>query len=800
MSEIIETAVRLPLLALRGLVVFPKTVASFDVARKKSSNALKAAMDRDQILFVTTQKDFYVEDPEEKDLYEIGTVVRIKQVLKVSDNVVKVLVEGLYRAKRLTFKNGTHYMVADVLECDEKDVANREVYKESLLRRIKTKFKEYAAVLPNVAPDVLMTVESSTNIGFLCDYIAFNVPAPFDDKQYVLEQTSISKRAKILLQMLQKEREITEIDRKINEKTRASIDEAQKQYYLREQMKVISTELYGDDSADEIDEYYNKLNKLDAKTSVKDAIAVHISKLSKMPQGSHEGTVERNYLDTCLELPWNITTPIFDNLLKAEKILDRDIYGMDKVKERILELLSVFKLSGEIKGQIICLVGPPGVGKTSIGKTIAECMGRKFARISLGGVHDEAEIRGHRKTYIGAMPGKIVTALKQAGSSNPLILLDEVDKLGNDYKGDPASALLEVLDPEQNSTFVDHYLEIPFDLSKTLFVATANTLDTIPAPLRDRMEIIELSSYTREEKWNIAKLHLVPKQLERHGIKKAQLNITDDALYGLIDFYTREAGVRKLERSIASLCRKSAKVLANGEKKRVTIRLSDLETLLGKHKYKPEVILPQNEVGIINGLAWTSVGGEIMQLEIASMKGTGKTELTGSLGDVMKESAKAAVSFVRANAEKYGIDPDFYKEQDIHIHATEAAVPKDGPSAGVTITTGLISALTNRPVRRDVAMTGEVTIRGRVLPIGGLKEKTMAAYTGGVKTVFFPKANIPDLDEVDPKVKENIEFVPVEFVGEIIEKALVPMENNFKDEWKIGNEVVVSDCKRPTLR
>lgn len=800
MSEIIETAVRLPLLALRGLVVFPKTVASFDVARKKSSNALKAAMDRDQILFVTTQKDFYVEDPEEKDLYEIGTVVRIKQVLKVSDNVVKVLVEGLYRAKRLTFKNGTHYMVADVLECDEKDVANREVYKESLLRRIKTKFKEYAAVLPNVAPDVLMTVESSTNIGFLCDYIAFNVPAPFDDKQYVLEQTSISKRAKILLQMLQKEREITEIDRKINEKTRASIDEAQKQYYLREQMKVISTELYGDDSADEIDEYYNKLNKLDAKTSVKDAIAVHISKLSKMPQGSHEGTVEKNYLDTCLELPWNVTTPIFDNLLKAEKILGRDIYGMDKVKERILELLSVFKLSGEIKGQIICLVGPPGVGKTSIGKTIAECMGRKFARISLGGVHDEAEIRGHRKTYIGAMPGKIVTALKQAGSSNPLILLDEVDKLGSDYKGDPASALLEVLDPEQNGAFVDHYLEIPFDLSKTLFVATANTLDTIPAPLRDRMEIIELSSYTREEKWNIAKLHLVPKQLERHGIKKAQLNITDEALYGLIDFYTREAGVRKLERSIASLCRKSAKVLANGEKKRVTIKGSDLETLLGKHKYKPEVILPQNEVGIINGLAWTSVGGEIMQLEVASMKGTGKTELTGSLGDVMKESAKAAVSFVRANAEKYGIDPDFYKEQDIHIHATEAAVPKDGPSAGVTITTGLISALTNRPVRRDVAMTGEVTIRGRVLPIGGLKEKTMAAYTGGVKTVFFPKANIPDLDEVDPKVKENIEFVPVEFVGEIIEKALMPLESNFKDEWKIGNEVVVSDCKRPTLR
>ncbi len=799
MSENNVTAVRLPLLALRGLVVFPKTVASFDVARKKSSNALKAAMDRDQLLFVLTQKDFYAEDPQEKDLYEIGTVVRIKQVLKVSDNVIKVLVEGLYRAKRLTFKNGVQYLVADVLPLKDRESTNREVYNETVLRRIKTKFKEYVSVLQGVSPDVAATVEGAEDIGFLSDYIAFSVPAPFDDKQYVLEQTSVSKRAKILLQMLQKEKEITEIDRRINEKTRVAIDESQKQYYLREQMKIISTELYGDDSADEIDEYYNKLNKLNAPNSVKDAIAVHISKLSKMPQGSHEGTVERNYLDTCLELPWSVSTPTFTDINKAQKILNRDIYGMDKVKERIIELLSVFKLSGEVKGQIICLVGPPGVGKTSIGRTIAECMGRKFARISLGGVHDEAEIRGHRKTYIGAMPGKIINALKQAGSSNALILLDEVDKLGSDYKGDPSSALIEVLDPEQNSAFMDHYVEIPFDLSKTLFVATANTLDTIPAPLRDRMEIIELGSYTREEKWNIARLHLAPKQLERHGIKKSQLKFSDQALYGLIDFYTREAGVRKLERSIASLCRKSARLLASGEKSRVTIKDTDLEKLLGKHKYKPEVILSQHEVGIINGLAWTRVGGEIMQLEVASMKGTGKVELTGSLGEVMKESAKAAVSFVRSNAQKYGIDPDFYKEQDIHIHATEAAVPKDGPSAGVTITTGLISAMTGRAVRRDIAMTGEVTIRGRVLPIGGLKEKSMAAYTGGVKTVFIPKANISDLEDVDAKVKENIEFVPVEFVDEIIEKALIPLENK-TEEWKIGEKVVVSQNNRPTLR
>ena len=799
MLPIDNTAVRLPLLALRGVVVFPKTVASFDVARKKSANALRVAMEADQTLFVATQKDVYVEEPEGKDLYEIGTVVKIKQVLKVTDNVIKVLVEGLYRAKRLTFKNGTRYLVADVLALEEKPLQNRQVYKESLLRRIKQKFNDYVSVLRGVAPDVLMTAENSEDIGFLCDYIAYNIPAPFDDKQYVLEQTSISKRAKILLELLDKEREIGEIDRKIQEKTRTSIDEAQKQYYLREQMKVLSQELYGDDSADEIDEYYEKLDKLDADDSVKQQIASHISKLSKMPQGSHEGTVERNYLDTCLELPWRVSSPAFTDIIKAEKILNRDIYGMDKVKERIIELLSVFKLSGEVKGQIICLVGPPGVGKTSIGKTIAECMGRNFARISLGGVHDEAEIRGHRKTYIGAMPGKIITAVKQAGTSNPLILLDEIDKLGNDYKGDPSSALLEVLDPEQNATFLDHYVEIPFDLSRTLFVATANTLDTIPAPLRDRMEIIELSSYTREEKQNIAKLHLVPKQLERHGIKKTQLRFTDNALYGLIDYYTREAGVRKLERSIASLCRKSAKILASGEKARVVIKDTDLENMLGKHKYKPEEILPDDEVGIINGLAWTQVGGEIMQLEVASMKGTGKVELTGSLGDVMKESARAAISFVRANAEKYGIDPDFYKDCDIHIHATEAAVPKDGPSAGVTITTALISALTNRPVRRDIAMTGEVTIRGRVLPIGGLKEKSMAAYRGGVKTVFIPKANVPDLEEVDGVVKEKVEFVPVEFVGDIIERALVPFKND-TDEWKMDERPVVTQGIRPTLR
>ncbi len=782
----------MPLLAMRGIVVFPKTTCSFDVARPKSISALKAAMDNDSLLYVVTQKNFYAEEPTRQDLYDMGCVVRVKQVLKVSDSLVKVLVQGLYRAKLSELRIGKSYYSAVAEKMIDFEDNNREVYKETLLRRLRTQFHKYLAVLPGMAPDVAATVDSSKDLSFVSDFIAYNINAPFDDKQYVLEQLSPVKRAKITAELLDKERQIGEIDKKIHEKTRISIDENQKEYYLKEQVKIINTELYGDDSADEIENYFAKIDSLSADDSVKEALRNHVVKLSKMPQGSHEGTVERNYLDTCIELPWNAYTTVKTDVIRAEKVLNRDIYGMKKVKERILELLSVYKLSPDIKGQIICLVGPPGVGKTSIGKSIAECMGRQFARISLGGIHDEAEIRGHRKTYIGAMPGKIITAVKQAGSGNPLILLDEIDKLGSDYKGDPSSALLEVLDPEQNATFVDHFVEIPYDLSHTVFVATANTADTIPAPLRDRMEIIDLSSYTREEKFNIAKIHLVPRQIERHGLNKTQIKIFDDAIYSLIDFYTREAGVRKLERNIAALCRKAAKIIASNEAKKVSIKSDTVTEMLGRKRFKPEVILPDNEVGIINGLAWTSVGGEIMQLEIAAMKGTGKVELTGSLGDVMKESAKAAVSYVRANAEKYNIDPDFYKTLDIHIHATEAAVPKDGPSAGVTITTGLISALTDQPVLRDIAMTGEVTIRGRVLPIGGLKEKAMAAYRGGVKTVFIPKENLADLEDVDSVVKENIEFVAVSNVDEIIEKAIVSNENlaETKEEWVMKNPIV----------
>jgi len=801
LTENFNTSITMPLMALRGLVVFPDNVATFDVARKKSINALKFAMDTNQTLFLVTQKDFYVEEPVAADLYEMGCVVKVKQILKVSDNLVKVLVKGIYRAKHKNMRDENGFYTAEITPCVDGAIPNRQVYVETLIRKIRTQFHKYLAVFPNIAPDVVMTVDKTKDIAYLADYIAFNIPAPYDDKQYVLEQLSPINRAKILVELLDKEREIGEIDKRINEKTRAAIDENQREYYLREQIKVLNNELYGDESADEIDNYYSKIENLNADDSVKEKLASHVAKLAKMPSGSHEGTVERGYLDVCLELPWRKCTDIITDIKRAEKILNRDIYGMDKVKERILELLSVYVLNPDIKGQIICLVGPPGVGKTSIGKSIAECMGRNFARISLGGIHDEAEIRGHRKTYIGAMPAKIINAVKQAGSANAMILLDEIDKLGNDYKGDPASALLEVLDPEQNNTFVDHFVEIPFDLSRTVFIATANNLSTIPAPLRDRMEIIELSSYTREEKFNIAKKHLSPRQIERHGLLKKQIRIADSAFYSLIDFYTREAGVRKLERSIGSLCRKAAKIIASGEETKLVIKDNDVEKMLGKRKYKPERILENDEIGIINGLAWTSVGGEIMQLEIASMSGTGKIELTGSLGDVMKESAKAAVSFVRANAEKYGIDPDFYKNTDIHIHATEAAVPKDGPSAGVTITTGLISALTGKPVMRDIAMTGEVTIRGRVLPIGGLKEKSMAAYTGGVKTVFIPKDNISDLDEVDEKVKENVEFVPVAFVDEIINRAIIDIKKEKEEKWNaVEQQIIAPASHRPTVR
>ncbi|MBO7218129.1 MAG: endopeptidase La, partial [Clostridia bacterium] len=577
------------------------------------------------------------------------------------------------------------------------------VFVESVVRRIRREFDFYASKGIKLAPDIALTISENDEPGYLADYIAFNIPLPLYEKQSILSELSPIKRAKKIIELIRKESQIVDIDKKIGEQVKSQIDDNQREYYLREQIKAINFELYGDTDEDEVEEYLAKIDALSAADSVKEKLGKEVMKLHKMPQGSHEATVVRNYLDLCLELPWNRRTAKDVKVSKAAKILNRDFYAMDKVKERILEMLSVYALSPEIRGQIICLVGPPGVGKTSIARSIAECMGRSFARISLGGISDEAEIRGHRKTYIGAMPGKIISAVKDAGSADPLILLDEIDKLGRDYKGDPSAALLEVLDGEQNDTFVDHFVDMPFDLSRAVFLTTANTEATIPEPLRDRMEIISLTSYTREEKFHIAKEHLVKRQVKNHGLTPRQIKITDDAIYSVIDFYTREAGVRKLERTIATLCRKSAKMIAEGEKSTVKVNAEMIRTMLGKKRYIPEEILEKDEVGIINGLAWTSVGGEIMQLEVAVLSGSGKLELTGSLGDVMQESAKTALSYVRANAEKYGINPDFYKDKDIHIHATEGAVPKDGPSAGVAITTALVSALTGREIRRDIA-------------------------------------------------------------------------------------------------
>ena len=762
----------LPALALRGLVCFPGVMLHFDVGRKKSIKALNAAMERGQRIFLVAQKNVYDEDPQSEEIYNIGCVARICQVLRMSDDSVKVLVEGLYRANMVELDSSGSFMTATIKKCEIPLVRNRKVYLETLARKIRAEFEAYASKGIKLAPDIAATVASNDDVGFLADFIAFNIPVPVDDKQFVLEQLNPVSRAKVALELLGKETQIIDIDRKIGEKVRTQIDENQREYYLREQIKAINFELYGDTAEDEFDEYTAKIEKLTAPDTVKEKLKNELSKLQKMPNGSHEGTVVRGYLDTCLSLPWSTYTENKLDINKSVKILERDFYGMDKVKERIIEQLSVYMLNPDIKGQIICLAGPPGVGKTSIAKSIAECMGRNYARVSLGGIHDEAEIRGHRKTYIGAMPGKIINAVKDAGSSNPLILLDEIDKLASDYKGDPAAALLEVLDKEQNHTFVDHFVDMPYDLSRVVFVTTANNASNIPAPLLDRMEVIDLTSYTRQEKFQIAKQHLVKKEVKNHGLTSKQIKFEDAALFDLVDFYTREAGVRKLERTIATLCRKSAKLIVSGEKKTVKITSNMVVELLGKHKYKPEEILENNEVGIINGLAWTSVGGELMQLEVSVMEGTGKVELTGSLGDVMKESAKAAVSYVRANADKYFINPNFYKDKDIHIHATENAVPKDGPSAGVTITTALVSALTGVPVKRDIAMTGEVTIRGRVLAIGGLKEKTMAAYRAGVKTVFIPKANEADLAEIDKTVLSNIEFVVAENVDTVIEGAL----------------------------
>lgn len=766
----------MPTVALRGLVVFPGMGVTFDVGRTRSLQAIKAAMADDQQIFLVAQKDVRDDDPDFDKLYKIGTIAKVSHILRLpNSDTVRVSVDGIARATMVDMLQCDPYLITDVklrreitVKSDDKD------YATALVRQTKDYFEDYAEVVPQMPAEIILDVLEKNDPGELADYIGSNIMLEYKKRQQILNEINPLKRLEKVCCLLANEGDLMKLENEINQKVQDNIDKSQREYYLHEQMKIISEELNdGLSPQEECDEFREKIIALGLDEKSEKKLLKECARLEKMSSTSPEATVIRVYLETCLELPWHKFSADRLDLAHARKVLDRDHYGLEKVKERIIEALAVRSLSDGCYGQTLCLVGPPGVGKTSIAKSIATAMGRSFARISLGGTSDEAEIRGHRKTYIGAMPGRIINAVKQAGTQNPIILLDEIDKLGSDYKGDPSSALLEALDGEQNSTFVDRYIELEFDLSKVMFITTANDPSTIPAPLLDRMEIIELPGYTNEEKFNIAKKHLVPKQAKLHGLNGRTFRINDRALYALIDGYTREAGVRKLEQKIAALCRKAAAQIVGGEAKSLTVKEGDLEKLLGPKKYLPLSVDKEAEVGVVNGLAWTSVGGEMLQVEAAVFDGTGKVELTGSLGDVMKESAMAAVSFIRSKADKYGIDHNFYKEKDIHIHVPEGAVPKDGPSAGVTMATALLSALTNTPVNQFVAMTGEISLRGRVLPIGGLREKTMAAYRMGIKTVIIPQKNVPDLSEIDEKVRAALKFVPVTELDEVFEQALV---------------------------
>lgn len=765
----------LPVLPLRGLTAFPDMLIHFDVGRAMSIKALEAAMKDGQWIFLTAQKDLKTDRPTADDLYEVGTICIIKQILRLPGDNIRVLVEGKDRARALHYQkseDGGECLKAQVEVLYDILPLGGERREQALVRTVQNRFEEYAALAPRLSSDVALTVAAGGNAGYLADYIAQNIPIDFSVKQEVLEELNVNRRLTFLIRLLTEETEILRIEGDIQEKIKAAIDKNQKDYYLREQIKVIQSELGEQDVSAEAEEYREKIEKLGLPEESASKLRKETERLAKMSGSSAEAGVIRTYLDTVLELPWKTSTRTRHDLERAQKILDRDHYGLEKVKERILEFMAVKTLAPDLKGQVLCLVGPPGVGKTSIARSIAEAMNRKYTRMSLGGVRDEADIRGHRKTYIGAMPGRIIAALRQAGSRNPLILLDEIDKMGNDFRGDPASAMLEVLDTEQNNAFRDHYIEIPFDLSDVLFVTTANDLSTVPRPLLDRMEVIELSSYTAEEKLHIAHDHLLPKQIKKHGLKGTQLIVPEETLSAVISGYTREAGVRRLEQVIAKLCRKAAKKIADGSAKRVTIHPADLEAYLGAPKFKEDNVSKEDEVGIVNGLAWTSVGGEMLQVEVAAVPGTGKIEITGNLGKVMEESAKAAVTFVRSRAEMLRIDPNFYKNTDIHIHFPEAAIPKDGPSAGITMATAIISALTGAPVRHEVAMTGEVTLRGRVMPIGGLREKTMAAYRAGIRTIIIPKDNQVDLEEVEQVVKDHVQFVIAAHMDTVMETAI----------------------------
>ena len=765
----------LPTIALRGLVVFPNNLVHFEVGREKSIAAVEWAMANNSNVFLVAQKSMDTTEPQQADLFSYGVVAEVKQVLRVSGDLVKVLVEGKYRAKLSALDASGDFLLSEVRPAPVRaGKADDAVETEALLRALKAGFDEYLGMNPRLGKDVVFAIVSSDDPAFLSEYMPANLLFRYEDKQAVMDEGTLNGRLKKLIEMLRRECQVMKIEKEIAEKVNESMDKNQRDYYLHEQLHIISDELgEGDDTHAEADEYRRRITGLHLAEDSEKKLLKEVDRLAKMQGSNQEATVIRTYLDTCLDLPWNTFTVDDLDISRAQQILDRDHYGLKKVKDRILETLAVRKLAPDVKAQIICLVGPPGVGKTSIARSIAESLGRKYVRISLGGVRDEAEIRGHRRTYIGAMPGRIISAITTAKSTNPVILLDEIDKLAGDYKGDPSSALLEVLDPEQNRTFKDNYLDIPFDLSEVLFITTANDASTIPGPLYDRMDVIELPSYTRTEKFNIAKRHLLPKQLKNNGLE-GRVTLTGSALYAIIDGYTREAGVRNLERTITSVLRKCAQKIAAGEAEKISVSAAMVKELLGPEKVKPTFISRKDAVGIANGLAWTSVGGEMLPVEVAVIpNGTGKIEITGSLGDVMKESARLAVTYAKVHAEEYGITPDKFKNIDLHIHAPEGAVPKDGPSAGVTLTTALISALSGIPVNHDLAMTGEITLHGNVLPIGGLKEKSMAAFREGISTVLIPRDNASDLYEVDAEVKEKVRFIPVGTLSEVLKHALV---------------------------
>lgn len=762
----------MPVVALRGLTILPGMIAHFDISRERSLRAVEEAMEQDQKIYLVTQRNVDSEDPTQEDLYQMGIVADIKQVVRLQNDVVRILVDGISRAALLGFTGNEKYLEAEICYCDSNADSLPEDLREAMLLGVREAFHRYAAVVGKISKELIRQIDQYEDLEKLIDYVTNNLPVSYELKQQVLEAEDINDRYQVIVSLLLSQVEVISIKNELQKKVKVRVDKHQKEYVLREQLGVIREEL-GENADSEADEYEKKLSELDAPDYVKEKTKKEIKRFRNMSSSSSESTVERGYIETVLELPWNKMSVDNKDLDHAAQVLDDDHYGLKDVKERILEFLAVRNLTSKGESPIICLVGPPGTGKTSIARSIASALEKKYVRISLGGVRDEAEIRGHRKTYIGAMPGRIVNGLRQAGVSNPLMLLDEIDKVSSDYKGDTSAALLEVLDSEQNCRFRDHYIEMPVDLSEVLFIATANEVSGIPKPLLDRMELIEVSSYTENEKFHIAKEHLVEKQKSKNGIKKEQLTITDSALKDIIRLYTREAGVRSLERTIGKLCRKAAREIFKDSEAAVKVTKTNLKTYLGNPKYSPEKKNDHAEVGIVRGLAWTSVGGVTLEVEVNVLPGKGELVLTGKLGDVMKESAQAALSYVRSISEEYGIDAEFYTKHDIHIHIPEGAVPKDGPSAGITMATAMLSAITDRAVRADVAMTGEITLRGRVLPIGGLKEKLLAAKVIGIKTVCIPKDNEKDLEEISKEITDGMEIVPVERFSQVEKIAFV---------------------------